>query len=81
MELQTLTDLYFHELKDLYSAEQQLIKALPKMAKAATNEELAAQANVSPFTVSRSLNRWARRGVLSKSRGKVFIKAPEKLLS
>jgi ferritin-like metal-binding protein YciE len=42
MELQTLTDLYFHELKDLYSAEQQLIKALPKMAKAATNEELAA---------------------------------------
>jgi ferritin-like metal-binding protein YciE len=42
MKLQTLTDLYVHELKDLYSAEQQLIKALPKMAKAATNEELAA---------------------------------------
>ena len=42
MELQTLTDLYIHELKDLYSAEQQLIKALPKMAKAATNQELAA---------------------------------------
>jgi ferritin-like metal-binding protein YciE len=41
MELQTLADLYVHELKDLYSAEQQLIKALPKMAKAATNEELA----------------------------------------
>jgi ferritin-like metal-binding protein YciE len=41
MKLQTLTDLYIHELKDLYSAEQQLIKALPKMAKAATNEELA----------------------------------------
>ena len=42
MKLQTLRDLYVHELKDLYSAEQQLIKALPKMAKAATNEELAA---------------------------------------
>ena len=42
MELQTLIDLYIHELKDLYSAEQQLIKALPKMAKAATNQELAA---------------------------------------
>ena len=42
MKLQTLTDLYVHELKDLYSAEQQLIKALPKMAKAATNEELDA---------------------------------------
>ena len=42
MELETLKDLYIHELKDLYSAEQQLIKALPKMAKAATNKELAA---------------------------------------
>jgi ferritin-like metal-binding protein YciE len=41
MEFRTLTDLYIHELKDLYSAEQQLTKALPKMAKAATNKELA----------------------------------------
>jgi CRP-like cAMP-binding protein len=45
-----------------------------------TNEELAAQANVSPFTVSRLLRRWASAGALRKSRGKVFIKAPEKLL-
>ena len=42
MELQTLKDLYIHELKDLYSAENQIIKALPKMAKASTNKELAA---------------------------------------
>jgi ferritin-like metal-binding protein YciE len=42
MKLNTLKDLYIHEIKDLYSAEKQLIKALPKMAKAATNEELAA---------------------------------------
>jgi ferritin-like metal-binding protein YciE len=42
MELETLKDLYIHELKDLYSAENQLVKALPKMAKAATNEELIA---------------------------------------
>jgi ferritin-like metal-binding protein YciE len=42
MELQTLKDLYFHELKDLFSAEQQLVKALPKMAKEASNKELAA---------------------------------------
>jgi ferritin-like metal-binding protein YciE len=40
MELETLKDLYLHELKDLYSAENQLIKALPKMAKAATNQSL-----------------------------------------
>jgi ferritin-like metal-binding protein YciE len=32
MQLETLKDLYIHELKDLYSAEQQLVKALPKMA-------------------------------------------------
>ena len=42
MELQTLKDLYIKELKDLYSAENQIIKALPKMVKAATNEDLAA---------------------------------------
>jgi ferritin-like metal-binding protein YciE len=42
MKLETLKDLYIHELKDLYSAEKQIIKALPKMVKAATNEELAA---------------------------------------
>ncbi|MEO5720339.1 MAG: ferritin-like domain-containing protein [Chthoniobacterales bacterium] len=42
MELETPKDLYIHELKDLYSAENQIIKALPKMAKAADNAELAA---------------------------------------
>lgn len=41
MELETLQDLYVHELKDLYSAEKQITKALPKMAKAATNRQLA----------------------------------------
>jgi ferritin-like metal-binding protein YciE len=42
MKLKTLEDLLLHELKDLYSAEHQLLKALPKMAKAATNEDLKA---------------------------------------
>jgi ferritin-like metal-binding protein YciE len=45
MELETLYDLYLHELKDLYSAEEQLIKALPKMSKAATNRQLVAGFN------------------------------------
>ena len=35
-----LKELYIDELKDLYSAENQLVKALPKMAKAATSDEL-----------------------------------------
>jgi len=42
MELETLRDLYVHELKDLYSAEKQIIKALPKMVKAAGNRQLSA---------------------------------------
>jgi ferritin-like metal-binding protein YciE len=42
MKLNTLNDLFVHELKDLQSAEKQLIRALPKMIKAASNEELKA---------------------------------------
>ena len=40
MKLRTLEDLFIHELKDLYSAETQLVKALPKMAKAARFDRL-----------------------------------------
>ncbi len=40
MSLETLNDLFLHELKDLYDAEKRLLKALPKMAKAATSEAL-----------------------------------------
>ena len=40
MELDTLKDLYVDELKDLYSAEKMLVKALPKMAKAANDPQL-----------------------------------------
>ena len=41
MKLKTLHDLYVEELKDLYSAEHQILKALPKMAIAASDEQLA----------------------------------------
>lgn len=40
MQLQTLRDLFEHEISDLYSAETQLVAALPKMAAAASNDEL-----------------------------------------
>jgi ferritin-like metal-binding protein YciE len=40
MESNALKKLYIDELKDLYSAENQLVKALPKMAKAAASEDL-----------------------------------------
>jgi ferritin-like metal-binding protein YciE len=38
--MNTLEDLYIDLLKDLYSAEKQLVKALPKLAKAAHSEDL-----------------------------------------
>jgi ferritin-like metal-binding protein YciE len=40
MEHQALKELYIDELKDIYNAENQLVKALPKMAKTANSEEL-----------------------------------------
>lgn len=39
-KLKNLEDLFEHELKDLYSAEKQLIEALPKMAKKASDPQL-----------------------------------------
>jgi ferritin-like metal-binding protein YciE len=40
MKINTLQDLYVEELRDIYNAETQLIKALPKVAHAATSDEL-----------------------------------------
>jgi ferritin-like metal-binding protein YciE len=40
MKLRTLQDLFVDNLRDLYNAENQLIKALPKMAKASSSDEL-----------------------------------------
>ncbi|MFN0017657.1 MAG: ferritin-like domain-containing protein [Pirellulaceae bacterium] len=42
MKLNSLQELLVDELKDLYSAENQLLKALPKMAKAASHADLKA---------------------------------------
>jgi ferritin-like metal-binding protein YciE len=42
---ETMNDLYLSELRDLYSSEQQLVKALPKLAKNADSEELAEAIN------------------------------------
>jgi ferritin-like metal-binding protein YciE len=40
MTKDSLRELYIDELKDIYSAENQMIKALPKMAKAASSDQL-----------------------------------------
>lgn len=40
MKLESLSDLYIAELQDVYNAERQLLKALPKMAKSVQTSEL-----------------------------------------
>jgi CRP-like cAMP-binding protein len=47
------------------------------VALAVRNEELAHEANVTIFTVSRLMGEWQRKGLLSKSRGKVVLRLPE----
>jgi ferritin-like metal-binding protein YciE len=42
MKVESIEDLFLDELKDLYSAEKQITKALPKMVKAASTQELSA---------------------------------------
>lgn len=41
MAMENLADLFYDELRDILSAERQLVKALPKMAEKATSEDLA----------------------------------------
>ena len=39
-DIKTMNDLFVHQLQDIYYAEQQLVKALPKMAEKATDKQL-----------------------------------------
>ena len=39
-DIRTMNDLFVHQLQDIYYAEQQLVKALPKMAEKATDQQL-----------------------------------------
>jgi ferritin-like metal-binding protein YciE len=41
-DIKTMEDLFLHQLEDIYYAEQQLTKAIPKMAEKATNADLKA---------------------------------------
>lgn len=46
----------------------------------ATNEQLSALADISLFTTSRIMSKWARKGFIEKQRGRVLIKVPEALV-
>jgi CRP-like cAMP-binding protein len=45
-----------------------------------TNEDVANSTNVTQFTVSRFLSDWERAGILTKHRGKIVLRKPERLL-
>jgi CRP-like cAMP-binding protein len=44
-----------------------------------TNEQLANAANITPFTASRLLSEWQRRGAILKNRGMIMVHAPDRL--
>jgi CRP-like cAMP-binding protein len=80
-----------HVAANCQSATQRLAQVLGSLAKGmgrridgglelyVRNEELANEANVTIFTVSRLMGEWQRMGLLVKSRGKVVLRLPEEL--
>jgi CRP-like cAMP-binding protein len=81
-----------HVAASTQSAPQRLAQVLGYLAKEmgervpggmelrVSNEELAHEANVTIFTVSRLMGEWQRKGLLRKSRGKVVLRLPEELI-
>jgi CRP/FNR family transcriptional regulator, nitrogen oxide reductase regulator len=75
------------------SMEERLARALTRLGDRAghatpggvevdvKNEQLASLADINYFSTSRLLKKWQRMGAVKKSRGKVFIQCPEKLLT
>jgi CRP-like cAMP-binding protein len=80
-----------HVSMTCHSAQQRLANVLANLATGigrrvpegieldVHNEELANEANVTPFTASRMLGEWQRQGILRKSRGKILLRFPERL--
>ncbi len=82
-----------HVSMTCHSARQRLAQVLVNLATGighkvsggieldVSNEELANEANVTPFTASRLLRDWQRKGIVQKSRGKVLLRSPERLVT
>ncbi len=50
------------------------------MKRFALHAKQPAEANITPFTVSRVMSEWQCGGILAKKRGKVLLPSPERLL-
>jgi CRP/FNR family transcriptional regulator, nitrogen oxide reductase regulator len=84
--------LAVHVSMTCHTARQRLAQVLVNLASgighkvpagvelSVSNEDLANAANMTPFTASRLLSDWQRSGMLVKSRGKVLLRHPERLL-
>ena len=72
MSMDSLKDLYVEELKDLYNAENQLLKALPKMARKASSPDLRRAFQEHLGQTERQVNRLEKifKGLGEKPTGK-----------
>jgi CRP-like cAMP-binding protein len=82
-----------HAALTCHTARQRLAHLLHELAEgigrrvpggvtlALTNEELANASNLTLFTTSRLMAEWQRRGALTKSRGRVLLRHPERLIA
>jgi CRP-like cAMP-binding protein len=83
-------DMYL--VASYHTASQRVAQVLGKLAREVgrkgfegtviniSNEELANEANVTIFTVSRMLGEWQKKGLVMKRRGKVVVRSPEELV-
>ncbi len=81
-----------HVAASYHTASQRVAYVLGRLARDAgrkgfegtlihiSNEELANEANVTIFTVSRMLGEWQKRGLVVKRRGQVVVRSPEELV-
>ena len=67
MELETLKDLYIHELKDLYRAENQLLKALPKRQRPPAMANLPKGLRIVSAKQGSTRPGWKRRALCTNS--------------
>jgi Domain of unknown function (DUF892) len=75
MKMKSLGDLLAEELRDLYSAENQILKVLPKMAKTATNPELQ-QGFLRPRRRAPGFCSWAFSRVASARLTRCGVRSP-----
>ena len=72
MAATSLQDLFVEELRDMYDGEKRLVRALPKMARAATSDELQKAFNTHAKETARQITRLEQvfRSIGEKARGK-----------